>query len=175
MKKTILIFAMCFTVQFGFSQIAKKSWLVGGNLAFKNINDLSTDYSTFQVSPNIGFFLWDKFALGSRLSFFKEYSESFTQKAPTITTIGPFVRYYFLAPEKMFNIYSQTSLEYTFIDKIRGFNYFSVLGGPVVFLNPNVALEFNVGYTTTTNFGRINDAVINTFQSGISLQIHINK
>lgn len=174
MKKTFLIFAMCFIVQLAFSQITKNSWLIGGNLEFTNTSYPSTDYSTFRVSPNIGFFLWDKFTLGTRLSFFKSYDETSTIKNPAVTTIGPFFRYYFLAPEKMFNIYAQTSLEYTFINKIRGFQYFSVLGGPVIFLNPNVALEFNVGYTTTTN-SNSEDVSIKTVQSGISLQIHLNK
>jgi hypothetical protein len=174
MKKTILIFAICFTVELAFSQITKNSWLIGGNLGFIKTSDPSTDYSVLQVSPNIGYFLWDKFTLGSRLSFIKSYNETHTFKSPAHTTIGPFIRYYFLAPEKMFNIYTQTSLEYTFINKIRGLQYFSVLGGPVIFLNPNVALEFNLGYSTT-DFGKKNDATINTFQSGISLQIHLNK
>lgn len=44
----------------------------------------------------------------------------------------------------------------------------------IIFFNPNVALEFNVGYTTT-DFGKINDATINTFQSGISLQMYLTK
>lgn len=174
MKKTILIFAICFTVQLAFSQIKKNSWLIGGNLGFTNTSYSSRDYSSFQVSPNIGFFLWDKFSLGTRLSFLKSYDETSTIKNPALTTIGPFVRYYFLAPEKVFNVYAQTSLEYTFINKIRGFQYFSVLGGPVIFLNPNVALEFNLGYSTT-ELGKTNDATIKTFQSGISLQIHLNK
>ena len=173
MKKTILIFAMCLIVQFGFSQIVKNSWLIGGNLGFTNLSEFSKDISSIEVSPNIGFFLFDKFTIGTRISFLKSYDEASTIKNPALTTIGPFVRYYFLAPEKMFNVYAQTSMEYTFINRIKGFQYFSILGGPVIFLNPNVALEFNLGYTTTGNSNT--EVSIKTLQTGISLQIHLNK
>lgn len=176
MKKTFLIFSLLCIAKLCCCQITKNTWMTGGGASFSNTNinnGSETNVINIAVSPNVGYFLINKFALGSRLSFTSDYSPKMPIKT-NFYTIGPFIRYYLLAPEKTFNIYAQTSYEIKLENKRNGaIRTFSALGGPVIFFNPNVALEFNLGYATT-NF-KNNDLIINTFQSGISLQIHLNK
>lgn len=171
----LLIIIICIS-QLCYSQITKNSWLLGGSASFSNtINTQgnASEITNITISPNVGYFVFDKFALGSRLSFTSSYVEQQPVKT-NFYAVGPFARYYLLSTDKMFNILTQTNYEIKLNNNLNGaINTFSVLGGPVIFLNDNVALEFNLGYATT-NF-KNNDLKINTFQSGISLQIHLNK
>ncbi len=176
MKKIFLILSLLCVSKLCYCQITKNSWMIGGGASFSNNhinNGNETNLINIAVSPNVGYFVIDKFALGSRFSFTSDY----IPKTPIKTnfyTIGPFVRYYFLPPEKVFNIYAQTAFEFKYRNDSEGaIRTFSALGGPVIFLNQYVALEFNLGFANT-NF-KSNELNIKTIQSGISLQIHLNK
>lgn len=64
--------------------------------------------------------------------------------------IGPFVRYYFLAKEKPFNILFESSYQRGFLGDIitrKGYiNNISLLTGTSLFFNKTIALEFLLGY-----------------------------
>jgi hypothetical protein len=175
MKKIFLIICLLCVSKLCYCQISKKSWLIGGGLSFTNTvseNENAFETINIAISLNAGYFAADKFALGSKLSFTSGYIPKTPIKS-NFYTVGPFVRYYLFSTEKVFNIYAQTAFEFKYRNDSEGaIRTFSALGGPVIFLNQYVALEFNLGYANT-NFNN-NELNIKTIQSGISLQIHLN-
>ena len=84
------------------SQITKNNWLLSGNASFstqKSSSTASLQYkqTDFQISPTIGYFIIDKFAVGLRPSFtYGKINWVANAKSQTIFSIGPFARYYFL-------------------------------------------------------------------------------
>ncbi|KHJ38356.1 outer membrane beta-barrel protein [Pedobacter puniceum] len=176
MKITFLTITILFISQLSYSQITKNSWLVGGGVSFANTiidGENASETINIAISSNAGYFVLDKLALGTKLSFTSDYIPKTSIKT-NFYTVGPFVRYYLFSPEKVFNIYAQTAFEFKYRNDSEGaIRTFSALGGPVIFLNQHVALEFNLGYANT-NF-KNNELNIKTIQSGISLQIHLTK
>jgi hypothetical protein len=79
-----------------FAQTEKGNWLLGGNASL-NANTNSGSYTIIQLSPLIGGFVANKFAVGASipLSYYKD-------RYGKITSFGlmPFVRYYFATTEK---------------------------------------------------------------------------
>lgn len=160
---------------FSYSQLQKGSFLIGGTATY-------TDYSKFfnytrtevEVAPNIGYFLFDKFALGLRSGFTIINSEYHSQDQTTYL-LSPYLRYYILSPDRPFNIMVQTHYQNQF-SKSYNSNEFGVSGGLIVFLSDNIALEFLLGYTKQKSYNEnINSLNINSFKSGISFQIHLNR
>src|SRR5688500_15416979 len=99
---TLISLSLLFT-SFGFSQIKKKQFLAGGTISFESIkNDNSganvNESNNFYVSPNVGYFVFDKLAGGLRLDFAFYNSRSLNVETLfNSTTVSPFIRYYFLS------------------------------------------------------------------------------
>ncbi|MGN6540899.1 MAG: outer membrane beta-barrel protein [Ginsengibacter sp.] len=181
MKKTILLILISFSFYHGNSQITKDNWLVGGNASFSQLQSASTSaakykQTNFQITPLVGYFLKDKFAVGLNPSF--TYVSNNVGSTSTIINIGPFVRYYFLNPENTINLFAETGYAYGSItgkgqEKGQHLNTFSFSGGPVVYFNTSVGLEFILSYSTTKvkSFSGAN----NEIKFGIGFQIHLEK
>ncbi len=113
MKKLMMLIFVNFLVFNKFySQITKDNWLVGGSTSFSSLKSSSAASAqfkliNFQISPVIGYFVEDKFALGIRPSL--QYGSNTVANTNTIIKAGPFVRYYFLKSENMFNLIAQSS------------------------------------------------------------------
>lgn len=184
MKKIIFIsFSILFLIAKANSQITKGNWLVGGNASFSLIKNGVTKDNYLQLSPNIGYFMLDKFAAGIKLGFSTKKSDVYGSADFTKSTsfdFGPLVRYYFFPIDKQFNILVEGSYQhgieklksnYTTTDYFR--NAFSFATGPVVYFNTSVGLEFLIGYTglkyTTTETYHSN------LQFAIGLQVHLEK
>lgn len=108
-------------------QITKGIWLVGGSANFSSANgetisNTGTQKSIFldiSASPNIGYFIADKFAVGLKPSF--TYSKADygglindgVQVAGggyshiTWFDFGPFIRYYFLPTDNRINVFAE--------------------------------------------------------------------
>lgn len=185
MQKVILfIILSCFTIKNVQSQITKGNWLVGGSASFSQQNPSSTaiamfKQTNFQITPVAGYFLLDKFAVGLNPSL--EYEKvSLGPSTNTIISVGPFVRYYFLEADKIFNLFGQGSYAYgSNKGKVQGrsqvekTNNFSFSGGPVLYFNSSVGLELTVNYSTRKFVGF---SGANKFLSyGIGFQIHLEK
>jgi len=195
-----LIFIILFFVAFvAKSQLNKKTWLVGGSGSFNSYkenyqsNIVETVYKVTDVtiSPNIGYFIVDKFAVGlkSTLSWRKDKGVSTNVVGNSSTTLrvdyGPFVRYYFLDKGKSVNILADLSYQFGNV-KFKGIdkgsrNNFSIMAGPAIYFNSSVGLEFLFGYryesekeTTTTHPNPYKDTK-KGIQLGIALQIHLEK
>ncbi|MFD0837261.1 hypothetical protein ACFQ0I_15890 [Mariniflexile aquimaris] len=184
MKLKIFIISLFFTT-FSYSQITKNNWLVGGSGNFKTtttkfLSDGTKPYDNrtiFTIAPNVGYFFYDKLSGGISLSY--TYDNIFEDYQ--YFGIGPFVRYYFLNPEKRINLFLQGNYNYyeggaktvdgndtgKFHNNGHGFK-----AGSAIFLNSSVALELSLDYISN----RLNSTLKEkTFMIGAGFQIHLEK
>jgi len=181
-----IVFSLSLTLN---AQITKGNWLVGGNLRFYNqkAESSSNGFNSTQkgiglnVSSDLGYFLKDKFAIGIVPSFGYGNPEGSGNSGYGFG-IGPFVRYYYLKPNKRINIFSH--IEYQFAngyrqgDKTTETTNFNFKTGPAIFFNSSVALEITLEYAygkTTSFSGSGSESKINDFNLGIGFQIHLEK
>src|SRR5690606_33916513 len=96
--------------------------------------------------------------------------------------IGPFVRYYFLKPDKRINFLSHIEYQfgngYSQGDKTTETTNFNFKTGPAIFFNSSIAMEITLEYAygkTTSFSGNGSESKINDFNIGIGFQIHLEK
>ena len=201
-RKTLTICSLLLTLC-TFAQLEKNTWLVGGN---GSINSYNRDYAfidqfgtnsliryksqLYEMSPKIGYFFFNKFAGGLKISLVHEKSDSTTIMGNSgggstntfYYAVGFYARYYLLDKEKLFNIVIES--EYQKGNKqldsgiTSNFNQLNLSAGPTVFFNSSVAMEFLLGYKRTES--RLNDSsqanlLDNGFQALIGFQVHLKK
>ncbi len=171
MKKVLLGVCMLFTLALS-AQTMKGNWLVGGSAGFNSYKPKGADESLTNISfaPNLGYFLMDNLAVGAAIGY---ESTSFGDASTSSFGVGPFVRYYFLNLGESAKLMAQAS--YTFNtetpdegDSVSG----STLGlgaGVAYFLNPHVALEGILGYSS--NSGDLGEG--SGFGLNVGFQIHL--
>ena len=186
MKKTILLII---TASFIFcnanSQITKGNWLVGGNATFSSqtekINSIATDVisSSIVASPNIGYFIFDKFAGGARISVnYNQIKYNGSSARSTNFGIGPFLRYYFLKPDARVNVFAESAYQYITITNnsttstSEKDHFFAFSAGPVIYFNSTVGIEFTAGYQL---YNGSNSTNTRTVSFNIGFQIHLEK
>jgi len=191
MKRVFLLFLITIFSFTSYGQLTKGNWLVGGTgnfLSSKNIYtsptfSSSSDRIDIKISPNIGYFIIDKFAVGLRPSFSK-YKEQVTNGGYSNINrfeFGPFARYYFLDVEKQFNILTDLSYQYgiyRFRTTKGNINTFSASAGTVIFFNSSVGLEFLAGYYNRKEVIQQNGDIVTNqkgFQVSLGFQIHLEK
>ena len=175
-----------FFTSLSYSQITKNNWLVGGSGNFKTtktekLSDGTKPYddrTIFSISPNVGYFFYDKLAGGIGLSY--TYDNIYNQKYQYFGA-GPFVRYYFLKTDKQINLFLQGNYYYyqgggktqdgndtgRFHNNGYGFK-----AGTSVFLNSSVAVELTLDYISNRLNSELKE---NTIMAGIGFQIHLEK
>lgn len=192
MKHTItpLLLFLCINVN---AQLNKGTWLVGGSGSFKSsaTESYGTTYSKtsdrleIAMSPNVGYFVMDKLALGLKGSFTK-HKEEVNGPGGLYTNmnrfyVGPFARYYFLEKDKQFNLLADIGYQYGRVDFkpiLKGnITNFNAAVGPVIYFNTSVGLEFLVGYysmkETQKQPGYEYTDKQSGFQMSIGFQIHL--
>jgi Outer membrane protein beta-barrel domain len=130
-----------------FAQTEKGDWLVGGILQLNT----AKNSTSFEFSPNAGYFVLDNFALGAKLVIAYEQLGDLNI---TSFGVGPFARYYF--SEKKIKPFFAADFDYqnqkfkTSLGSVteNAFNYF-LGGGAAFFINDNVAVEGLLGYRHT--------------------------
>lgn len=196
MKHFFCFVLLLIIVSTTFGQLTKGHWLVGGSGKFYSYeNEYSTSsftsngkYTQIDLSPNIGYFLANKFALGVK-STISSIKGDFTVvggvgNGGTSTQrylFGAFGRYYFLEEAKQTNIVIEASYQAGMIRGLNNtkgnLNNFSISAGPVIYFNQSVGIEFLLGYVT--NSEKYTSQVLsenkNGFQISIGLQIHLIK
>jgi hypothetical protein len=184
MKAVLLVFVSILTFLFtAKSQITKGNWMIGGNAEFSRTNNTSTStafqkVTTVNISPAVGYFVIDKFAIGIRPGFEYQYSSTgISGVSNTLFNIGPYARYYFLPTENRINIFSEAmyilQIAKTANSSFGTTSGFKILAGPVVYLNNVIGIEFTLGYSSQQTLSK--DGRINKLQTGIGLQIHLEK
>ena len=191
MKKNIISLFLLISFSVAKSQIDKAIWLVGGSGSFSSTKNTfnSPNYSQtsdvvgIKISPNIGYFIFEKLAIGLRPSFSKDKAQVTTAAGGYTNVnrfeIGPFVRYYFLNKEKPYNILTDISYQtglYAFRSDKGTNNTFSASVGPVIYFNSSVGLEFLLGYyRRNEKVKEVFETIQEGFQIGIGFQIHLEK
>lgn len=160
--------------------------MIGGNINYTNSKGkYSGDFPSttskgygMRVSPNLGYFVFDKFAVGVSPSF--SFGKVKGSDNNTSYGIGPFVRYYFLPSDKLINVFSHIGYSYgvgyTNGEKRDTGNSFNVKAGSALFFNSSVALEFTAEYFTAknkeVNYNRSSRSEY--FTLGLGFQIHLD-
>ena len=178
MKKFLLLAAFGFAATMADAQINKGQFMVGGNANFQTskVEDASDDsrITTINFNPNIGYFFIDNLAGGLRLSV-SSYKEKGEDEGFTSLSASPFIRYYFLPATEKVNLFADASFGIGTLgsDNKESFNQFSISAGPAVFLTPNTALEFSIGYNSVGGDAYGGDKRYNTIGLNIGFQIHL--
>lgn len=193
MKILALIFLITFFTTITNAQITKGNWMVGGDASFStsdtysNIGDETKIVErAVNISPNIGYFAIDKLATGIRLDYRGVFNPNygFGDISTNSIGLGPFVRYYFLKPEKRVNIFLEMSYGFgkTFYngsiisaDYVTKNTTFTIMGGPVIYFNSSVSMELSVQYSSTRKIFEVQDLTNNVFQIGLGFQIYLEK
>lgn len=184
MKRILLLFIVITLILFKANgQITRGNWLVGGNMSF-TASQFKSDISPRQknsllvISPTVGYFLADKLATGLKVSFNSANQNDGTNSLKQQNfNFGPFLRYYFLSTENRANLFVDGIYQYGITNASSSsnlkLNTYSFSGGSSIFFNSNVAVEFSLGYSTTTysNYNGVNSNII----AGIGLQFHLQR
>lgn len=194
MKRIFSFFPLLLLTSTMFGQLTKGHWLVGGSgrfYSYKNNYQTSAfisngKYTQIDLSPNVGYFLADKFALGLKTTI-SSLKGDWTATSGTGTTntqrflFGAFGRYYLLEAEKQTNILVDASYQTGIIrglnDTKGTLNNLSISAGPVIYFNSSVGIEFLLGYATDIEkySSQVQTEKRNGFQFSVGLQIHLIK
>lgn len=153
MKKVLFSLALIVAGSAAFAQVNKGQFLVGGNVSFATSKqaDADDDFRTtsFNVSPNAGYFFIDQLAGGLRVNL-NTFKTKAAEDATTTFVVAPFARYYFLPAAEKINVFADASYGFGSTGTVNkvSINQFSIMAGPAIFLTPNTALEFALGYTS---------------------------
>lgn len=196
MKKSLYLILFLLTTNSIRGQLTKGHWLVGGSASFNSYkNEIFSNsynengkYTQIDLSPNVGYFFADRFALGLKTTFTSikgEYTVAGGNGRGGSDNqrylFGAFGRYYFLEEAKQTNLLVEASYQAGIIrgtNNTKGnLNNFSISAGPVIYFNPSVGIEFLLGYVT--NSEKYTSQVLSEnkkgFQLSIGLQIHLIK
>ena len=181
----IIIYLILLTAFSSSAQIAKNNWLVGGDASFtfsqtevkkissgtNTIYDSKGTYSV-RIDPNIGYFILNKFAVGCKLSYLNSFSEGSKLNSDDMNlSVGPYLKYYLLKDESIFNVFIETSFSKFLSKSLGNAATYGFKSGFVIFLNSSVGLESVISYSKTSTDKIINDNVF----IGFGLQIHLEK
>src|SRR5574343_1211639 len=160
--KIYLFFAGLLFFNISICQVTKKNWMIGGSglisTQSQNLSGSTLNGSDINFSPNLGYFIVDRLALGARLGYKYNRTEfNSTVTKNTRYSFGPFLRYYFLRPEKVVNLFTEMAYQYSKVNATNTFggtdNTFRLSVGPAIFFNSSVGLEFTINYEYYTNYG----------------------
>ncbi len=187
------------------AQLTKGNWLVGGqsNFSSASVETISnggtqkSNYIYISASPDIGYFIADKFAIGLKPSITwskTNYGDLINGGVPVASggysnttwfDIGPFIRYYVLPADNQINLFASANYSYGIERDHPGKgnrHSYSFNAGPVVYFNSSVGIEFTIGYNSSKSISyglnsSNDDYTIknSAFQVGIGLQIHLEK
>jgi outer membrane protein W len=155
----------------GFSQTEKKSWLIGGS-ANGAIHLNTYKYYSYGIAPQVGYFLFNNFAVGlTPYCSFGYYSNS----KSSAVGIGPFLRYY-LGKSKV-RFFIEAGSQYSFQNilyknfqnipppndnlKIKDNTWNeNISAGAVYFITKNIGLEAKVQFSYAKTKSYSNSAIL---------------
>jgi hypothetical protein len=171
MKKTLLAISITLISLISRAQISKNQWLLGGGLNLSYRKD-ALQKTTYNLSPNIGYFVSDKCALGARLAFSNDAPGNFVGANNHSSSLGPFFRYYFLPKDQKVNLLGDAAYIYSWAGNLKS-NGFDIKAGPAFFVSPSVALEFTVGYFHSKYVKSTSKT--SEIRTGVGFQVHLGR
>ncbi len=172
MKRFFITIILGFTIlQCTQAQIEKGYNLLGGSGRIGFDSDMFSIY----LSPDLGWFIKDRFAVGGNLTFYVSDTENYTDFT---LSFGPFARYYFGNSRTKFFVHGGlgiTSNTYSYNysgtkEKDSDFDlYFDLRAGIAFFITKQVALEAALVYQSYS----IIDEYSGSFGISAGFQIHI--
>jgi outer membrane protein len=131
--------------------------------------------SSFEIAPQVGYFLTENIAIGGKLGYASMKAENAggdTQDEAGLT-VGAFGRYYF-TPASKFSLFAQLGLDYSSMDDKLADAQTAELGlglgaGMNYFVSPNFSIEAGVavlGYSSNDNGGGSGVDKTNNFSFG---------
>lgn len=175
------------------AQITKGNWMVGGNASFSSQETYSNKGNedkiverTIKITPNIGYFFVDKLAVGGRFGYENIFNPNygFGDVSSNAFFVGPFLRYYFLKPKKIVNVFVEGSYGIGNVYRkgdtesqnyTEHINTYDFMAGPVIYFNSSVSMEFTLQYSSTRIKFQDSDFTRNNFQIGLGFQIYLEK
>jgi hypothetical protein len=161
------------------AQITKGNWMVGGDASFDNTTLKNKDGEILgsgngvRIYPNIGYFFLTKFAAGINANF--NYNKTSGASSTTGYGVGPFVRYYFLKPEKIVNVFAEANYNYyksySQGESTTNSSSYRFKAGPVIYFNSSVGLELTLNYSSA----KLETYTSNYFNVSLGFQIHLEK
>lgn len=163
-----------------FSQVGKGKYYIAGNVnmgldigktKFESINGVKSEYkySEFNLSPEAGYFVIDKLAVG--VFFDYEYYKNTDQEdqdefKSSSFIIGPFAKYYIIEFNKLWSYVGagigfgsgKTVFNDSDPEKYKMLGY-RLGGGATYFLNDNVGFDLFLGYNADVTKNENSDAV----------------
>jgi hypothetical protein len=186
--KKLLLFAVAISIfHVSSAQIIKGNWLLGGNLAYsyskpeESTASINTS-SEMDVAVNAGYFFVNKFATGIRLNtLISKYKMLYSDGSSSSLLhrslgLGPFLRYYMLAPEKKVNVFADAGLSYSFSSTAsrrvyRKFRTSSFGAGAGLFINQTLGVE---GLLSFDHYSYVGASYhVNSLQFKLGLQAHL--
>jgi len=187
--RTVLFFLLTSLISLNSeAQLDKATWLVGGSGSFSSTTNtfnsgsinLNSDVTEINITPNVGYFVLDKFAAGLKLSYTvsktKEFQGAYGNQQRF--DIGPFARYYVLDKEKIFNILTDASYQFGFsnLTGLKGnSSTMTFMAGPSLYFNSSVGLEFLFGYYNRKEWFDGIDSQQKGLKVSLGFQFHIEK
>ena len=171
------IFFICFFITLSSNgQITKGNWMMGGTgrLGYgKSIHDgISSEGSGCGISPNVGYFFVDKFAIGTSAQLSYNFKRGDTRSISS-QSVSPFVRYYFLDQEKQVNVFSEARYGFGWMrHNDYKFDKYLIKAGTVFFLNSCVGVEVALNYSNEKMNSRYESR---SLYVDIGFQIHLER
>jgi hypothetical protein len=157
MKKVLFIAALVAASFAGQAQTSKGTYLLGGGAGFNS----TTGATTWNISPNAGYFVIDNLAAGASVSIAGA-------GGGTSFGVGPFVRYYFVSLGKA-KVFGNAGFNYNKPSVGGSTTSVGAAAGLAYFLNQSIALETALGYTNNTT------AKTSNIGLNVGFQIHFKK
>lgn len=181
MKRLLLSIAIFIFININAnSQIEQGNWMVGGSGNYsvqnENINNQQVRSTSIALSPKAGYFFLNKFCSGINLDYtfnkIRNLTYNYSQTTLNYYYVAPFIRYYFLKSDKVYNLLGEISYGFL-LNKIAGGennNGLTFTTGIVAFLNSTVGIELTCNYQF---LDRANNTNTKTFFIGVGFQIHL--
>lgn len=191
MRKAIFALAALIFFNTSFAQLAKRTWLIGGNGMYstskmKIPGGSTSSHRDLTFEPNIGYFVIDRFAAGIGASGhftnakYPQVDGTVNYLKQTQIGMGPFARYYFLNPEKTINVFSSASALY-WVNTNNNTSetgkeiYYAFGAGAEVFFNSAVGLELLLEYNKFNTLNWDDEWSTSGLQFKIGFQFHLEK
>ncbi len=177
-RKCFVILGLLFSMSIAHAQIDRGTYLFG--LSGKYTNDFLGTGTSLSITPRVGYFLANRFALGASVSISHAEVAAIHLKSDAYG-IGPFARYYFFKSVK-YNLFIQPSFLYSRLktetiapgmanSKLSTLaNRYAIAMAPVYFINQYIAIEVIAEYQREAQDEPNPDEL---FEIKLGIQVHL--